>query len=304
MKHRILSLISLIVICLMMRCTLSVHAVTPLDTHADASLTLCYQKDGKSFPDLDVSIYRVAEAFPDGTFELIEPYASFPINIHGITVQEQWQYVAQTLNSYITAEQVEPNRVGRTEANGMVHFSDLDIGLYFVREVVAENSDGTYVFNQFMVYLPTPLQDGTYNYSVEAYPKCTSFIPKTQYTVVVLWQDAGYENNRPKEVTVDIYKDGVLQDTRLLSASHNWSHTWQVSAVDYGRWSVAERSVPDIYKVTVQQNGGVFYIINTCQSQPEIPPTGDSFSPMLWILAMCFSGIMLLILGLYSRRRQ
>ena len=305
MKNRILPLVLLIIICFAMVCPFSVHAITPLDTAAEASLTLHYQKDDVAFANLPVGIYRVAEALPDGTFELIAPFSSYPVNIHDITEQTQWHNVAQTLYSYIVANQVDPDREAKTEANGKVCFSNLKTGLYFVREVVAENTVGTYVFNQFMVYVPTPQPDGIYTYAVEANPKCTNFVPRTQYTVTKLWQDNGNQSTRPDAVTVDIYKDGALQETQILIDANNWSYTWYVPGDDYGKWTVTERSVPDSYKATIQQNGEVFSIINTCQTEPGIPPqTGDTFTPLPWIVTMCFSGIMLLILGIYSRRRK
>lgn len=304
MKKPILPLVLLIIICFATVCPFPVHAITPLDPTAEASLTLHYQKDDVAFADLPIGIYRVAEAFPDGSFDLIEPFSSYPIDIYGITRQEQWQYVAQTLYSYIVADQVAPDREAKTDTDGIASFSDLETGLYFVREVVAENTRGTYVFNQFMVYVPTPQPDGSYGYAVEAKPKCISFVPKTQYTVTKLWRDSGNQSARPDAVTVDIYKDGALQETQILSDDNNWSYTWYVSADDYGKWTVTERSVPDPYKVTIRENGNTFSIINTRKSQPQTPQTGDSFTPLPWIAAMCFSGVMLLILGIYSRRRR
>ncbi len=304
MKKRILPLILLMLVCFASVRPLPVQALTPLEPDAQASLTLHYQKEGAAFADLQIGIYRVAEAFPDGSFQLIEPFASYPIDIHGITMQEQWNYVAQTLCSYIVADQRAPDYEMVTDENGTVCFSDLDTGLYFVREAVAENTIGTYVFNQFMVYVPTPQPDGTYIYAVEANPKCTKFIPKDQYTVTKLWQDGGNKNLRPEEVTVDIYRDGVLYETKILNADNNWSYTWYVSADDHAKWTVAERKVPDDYKVTIQQSGGNFSIINSHKTTPEVPKTGDSSAPVLWALLMCFCGAMAVILGIYSRRRK
>lgn len=297
MRKRILSLLTLALICFGLFCPLWVQAAP-----ADASLTLHYQKDNQPFPDLPIGIYRVAEAMDDGSFELIEPYASYPINIHGITSQEQWHTVAQTLYSYMTADQVKPDFEGRTDENGTVSFTGLPQGLYYVNETVAERTDGTYVFNRFLVYLPTPLEDGSYEYNVEARPKCTDYIPKTQYTVTKLWQDGGMQSLRPKEVTVDIYQDGILQNTQILNAANNWTYTWYVSEADQGQWTVTERDVPDEYKVTVRQSGSTFSIINTRPGQPKPPTTGDTFSPMPLVLIMCISGVLLLILSLYGRR--
>lgn len=238
----------------------------------------------------------------DGSFGLIDPFASYPFNIDNITTQEQWHHVAQTVYSYIVADHVTADREAQTDAKGTVCFSDLEIGLYFVREVVAENTDGTYVFNQFMVYVSTPRSDGSYNYDVEAKPKCTNFVPKNQYSVTKLWQDGGNHSIRPKEVVVDIYKDGALYETQILSTDNNWTYVWHVSGDDQAQWTVAERTVPDIYTVTIQQNGSRFSVINTYQTAAQTPPTGETSTPLLWILLMCFSGIILVLLGFYSRR--
>lgn len=300
MRKRIL--LCLLVLCLAFLRPFCVYAA-PLDVNAQASLTLHYQKDGTVFPDLQIDIYRVAEAFSDGTFALVEPYSSYPVNIHDITQQAQWKHIATTLGAYIAAKETAPDRQMLTDTEGIARFEELDTGLYLVSEVIGENELGTYVFNQFMVYVPTPQADGSFAYQVEAKPKCTNFVPKTQYTVTKLWQDN--QSTRPKEVTVEIYKDSVLQETKILNAENNWSYSWSVSGEDHGKWTVAEPYVPAGYQVTIRENGGVFSVINTGQVELGDPPqTGDSFIPLPWILIMCFSGIMLVILGLYSRRRR
>lgn len=307
MRKQIALFLCLVVFCAAAFCPLYAHAATPLDPAADASLTLHYQKEGQAFSELPINIYRVAEAFPDGTFELIEPFASYPVNIHNITAQEQWNHTAETLSSYIVANQLVPYRLEETDETGTVIFEHLETGLYLVREVVAENNTGTYVFNQFMVYLPTPQSDGSFDYTVEANPKCVNYVPKTEYRVTKLWQDAGHRSDRPVEITVDIYKDGVLYKSQILDTSNNWSYVWYVSEEDHSAWTVVERDVSDDYTVTVQHNGSSFSIINTHKSNlvvPDIPPTGDTTNLLPWILTMCISGIMLTIVGVYDRRKR
>jgi len=307
MRKQVILLIGLVALCMGMFCPLSVHAATSLDPTADASLTLHYQKEEHAFSDLSISIYRVAEAFSDGTFELIEPFSSYPINIHDITAQDQWKNTAVTLNAYIIADQLIPYQEAKTNDTGTAAFEHLETGLYLVSEVVAENHRGTYVFDQFMVYLPTPQPDGSFDYDVEAKPKCVDYVSKTEHRVTKLWQDAGYQNDRPEEITVDIYKDGELWRTQILSASNNWSYVWYVSDEEKSNWEVVERSVPEEYNVTVQKNGGTFLIINThksIQEIPDSPQTGDTFNITLYIMLMCISGIMLIVLGIYNWRHK
>lgn len=298
MKNKLISLILLTVTVLIMLCP-AASAVTPLDPDAEASLTLYYQKDGISFPDLTVSIYRVARANEDGSFTMIAPYSSYPFNIYGITSQEQWNNVAQTVLSFVVAKDVQPDRELTTAADGSVSFTGLETGLYFVKEAVAKTKEGTYIFNQFMVYLPTPTEDG-FDYDVEARPKCRSFVANPQLTVTKLWQDSG--ENRPSSVTVDIYKDGELQETVVLDSGNNWTYTWYVTSNDYNQWVVTERAIKD-YEVTVQQNGDTFLLINTGQPNQKPPQTGDTFSPMPWMLIMGLAGAVLVILGMRRRNR-
>lgn len=305
MKKTVLFLCTMI-LCAAVLCPVCAFASTPLDPAAEASLTLYYRKEEKGFPGLKIRIYRVAEAFPDGTFGLIEPYASLPVQIHDITVQEQWKNTAMTLTSYIVADQIPADRTGETGGDGAVSFDALKTGLYLVSQAVAEDDEGTYVFNQFLVYLPTPRPDATFEYAVQAHPKCVKYVPKTEYRVTKLWQDSWLQTDRPAEVSVDIFKDGVLQETQILNAGNNWSYRWYVSEDDPGVWTVAERSVSEWYTVTVQQNGASFSIINNHRSNqdvPDSPPTADSFPPIPWILGICLSGMAVLILGIYRRRR-
>ena len=306
MRKRVIVFLCLLFLCIGTLCPKFAEA-TPLDTAAQTSLTLRYQQEETVFPGLSVGIYRVAEAFADGTFQLIEPFSAYPVNIHDITRQEQWLVVASTLYSYAVADQIQPDREAITDVDGVAKFEALETGLYLVSQVMAEDDSGKYLFNHFMVYLPTPQPDGSFLYDVEANPKRVYYVPKSEYRVTKLWQDAGREADRPESVTVDIYKDGQLWESQILSTDNNWSYVWRVPADDDGQWVVTERDVAEQYAVTIRENGGNFSIINTHKGEtpvPDIPQTGDTFSPLPWILVMSISGCVLLILGIYGRRRR
>lgn len=277
------------------------RALTPLEVERPCSLTLHYTQEGIGFQNLQIRIWRVAEAFDDGTFELISPFSSYPVNIHGISSQTEWKTVATTLTAYIAAEQVQPNCTGTTDESGTVAFSELETGLYLVSGAVAEHESGTYRFDDFMVYLPTPQDGGSFHYDLQAKPKCVHFTPATQYQVVKLWKDAGYSNSRPSSVTVGILKDGVLQETKVLSAENNWTYTWKVPD-GKGVWTVVEKDVPDDYTVSIQVNEATFLITNTHTAPGDTPPTGDTAAPWLYMLCMCLSGFLFLILGIRGKR--
>ena len=312
MKKWISRGIALLLLCCILLSPVTVFAETgPLDTSRDVDFTLCYSKDGVAFADYPVSIYRVAIVLEDGAYHLEPPFSDYPINIYGISTQKEWRDIADTISACVAAEEIEPYEMEFTDETGTVFFPDVELGLYFVEDLLVENDTGTYLFDHFMVYLPTPSRDGAYEYEVEAKPKCVEFIPKTEYSVTKLWKD-DLPFDRPEEIVVDIYKGGELQETVLLDSNNGWTYSWRISADIDGIWTVMERDVPEGYEMTVSQNGGAFFITNTLKPPPDIPidpddtpdddipETGDYTAFLPWMVLLLLSGSALLVL---NRRR-
>lgn len=278
-------------------------AAQGLETDHNCSLKLEYTQDGVAFPGLQIAVYRVAEAFSDGSFAMIAPYNTFPVNIHGITSQAEWRAVATTLVSYITAEQLPSTAIAVTDEQGVAFWESLPTGLYLVKGVVAQNETGTYLFNDFMIYLPTPTADGTFLYDLEAKPKCVGFKPAAQYRVVKLWKDLGVEEERPVAVTVDIYRNGLLHTTVELNEENRWTHSW--SDQDGAQWHVVERNVPEGYQVSITEHETVFTITNTNSTPPPPPPsTGELFQILPLAMGLCLSGLVLVLLWLRGNKYE
>lgn len=273
-----------------------------LETERECSLSVYYAHDGVGFQDLEILLYRVAEAQADGSFCLISPYSEFPVSIYDVTSQQEWKTVAGTLACYVVDAQIPADRTVRTDGQGKAQFQALETGLYLVLGVKAEKDMGIYQFDDFLMYLPNYM-DGMYHYDVETKPKCGRVIPVTEYQVTKLWKDASNGSERPAEVTVEIMKDGVLQYTQVLNQENQWTFTWKVTD-DRGRWTVTEKNVPEGYTVTVSQKDRVFVITNTAQTTEEPPETGDTFPMWPYLLTMCISGLLLLALGIRRGRSR
>ena len=275
-----------------------------VDTDRKCSMTLHYTKDGTAFSGLKIEIYRVASASADGSFSLTGKFSGYPVKIHGIRTQTEWDNTASTLLSYIAIDKIPAERSVTTGYADTAMFTNLKTGLYLVKGVTGENNNGIYTFKDFFLYLPTPNSDGSHNYDVEARPKCVAFVPKTQYTVTKLWKDTGYTSKRPTSVSVDILKDGNVQQTVTLNKSNNWTYTWYVPD-GAGEWTVAEKNPPSGYTVTMEEKDDTFTITNTYnKSSSDIPKTGDTFPLWPLILAMGGSGLLLILLGIYQIRRK
>lgn len=294
----------IIMLCLLVACCLLPFGVwaEELDTGRTGSIQLDYSQDGMGFAGLQIEIYRVAEAFADGTFALLEPFSGFPVSIHGITSQAEWRDVSQTLVAYIIADGVAPSFVGVTGQNGEVSFEALPLGLYLVRGARAEQNGETYVFHEFMIYLATPVADGGFDYDVTAKPKYTRYGTEDHYRVVKLWKDFGVEQ-RPEQVTVELYKDGQFFEAVQLNAENQWCYQW--TDPDGAQWQVVERDVPEGYLVSVSANETVFSITNTNPDAPPPPPTtGDQFPALLWAMVLCLAGLAMILLALRGRQYE
>lgn len=283
--------------------SIGVSALSALDVERSCSLALHYTKDGVAFSGLEILIFRVAECHADGTFDLTGDFADYPVKIHGITTQKQWQDAAQTLAAYAAADYIDPTAMVITDASGTAKFEDLQTGLYLILDVEAETQEGTFWFGQSLVLLPRPDENGEYSYDLEARPKPSAVTPWGEYTVVKLWKDAGQTEKRPTSVTVDILKDGILQESVVLSPENNWSYTWKTDGTA-DHWSVVESNVPEGYSVSITADGNVFHVTNALPVTPPPPTTGDYTSIWPYVLAMSISGCMLLILGIWQKRTK
>lgn len=318
--------VTALLLCLLL-CLTPAAAAEELDVHRACTLTLTYTQEGIAFPDLSLRLYRVAEANPDGTFERVAPFDRYPVTIHDLTTPEAWSTAASTLSAYAAADSLPVIATAVTNGSGTAVVTELPTGLYLVAGVTATAERGTYLFDDFMVYLPT-LQEGAYCYDLSVKPKCSHFDPApqpTEYSVRKLWRDSGTKTHRPAAVTVDLLKDGAVVDTVTLSAANNWCHRW--TAAD-GRWSVAERQTAAGYTVALTRRDTAFVLTNTYNppddpdnpdtpdkpddpdtpdqptepTKPEPPETGDTAPVLLYLLGLCLSGLALLMLGVAALR--
>ena len=274
------------------------------DNQAPCTLTLHYAKEGRAFGDLKIEIYQVAAFESDGTYALTDLFAPYPVKIHEIQSQLEWQQSTQALVSYVEADALAPLATGMTDEAGTVTFENLATGLYLVLGVEASTETARFWFQPFLVFLPTMDESGDCDYDVEAKPKAGESTSIYQYKVVKLWKDSGNQANRPDSVTVEILKDGVLHETVVLNEQNNWSHSWETTDGS-SRWTVAEQEVPSGYQVAISFQDGTYTITNERPGSPGDPPkTGDSTPLLLYVIAMIVSGTVLVVLGVPRKRKM
>ena len=298
-------LIALFLICTLLL-PISANALQNVDTSRSCTMTLHYTKNGYAFSGLEIQIYRIAEFRSENEYALTGDFQNYLVRIHEVFSQKEWRDIANTLAAYAEADKLQPTKTAVTDAEGTAAFTDLPTGLYLIRGISAENSSGSYEFENFILFLPTPDEHNRLNYDVVAKPKAT-FTPKTEedleYRVVKLWKDQGNSLRRPDSVTVAILKDGVLWQEVTLNADNNWSYSW-TAPDDNSKWTVVEKDVPNGYTVAVHAGENTFTITNSRPAPAGAPPkTGDTFPLLPYILLMSFSGLLLSMIGIWSKRK-
>lgn len=305
-KYLAKTFIFILILCLITGNTVFIHAANPIDPQRPSSLTIQYKYSQKTYSDLSVKIYRIAEVFENGTYSLTGIFKSYPVNIYGITSQAEWKKIAVTLAAYIAADDIPATCEGATDNEGKVMFENLSPGMYLTLSVRSQQDGEIIVFEDFLTVLPYPSEEGEHQYDVSVYPKCESYTPAPEHKehkVVKQWQDGGYADIRPQKVDVDIYKNGVLQFSQTLSSDNGWVYRWE--AMDDGsRWQAVERNVPAEYTVTVAENGETIIITNVYNHGIiEPPPTGETGVIWPYILSLSVSGILIIAFSIWSKRK-
>lgn len=248
----------------------------PVDPSRPSSLTLQYQHNGTYYEGLSISVYRIGDVNSDGNFSLTGKFKNYSVKINGVTSQSEWKTIAATLSAYIASDGLSPDLTAVTDEKGIVSWKNIPPGLYLTLSVRAEGEGVVTIFEDFLTAIPYPSGNGTYNYDVTAYPKCTTeeIVPGMEtYRVIKQWKDDGNKENRPESVRVRILRNGTVESIQTLSSKNNWSFSWTAEK-DGSLWQAAEVAIPAGYTVTFSSYDNTFILTNTWQN-PEDPDSPD-----------------------------
>ena len=321
-SKRILALLAALV-CLL---SVSVQAAGSINLTRAPALTLSYQSGRTPLSGAKFSLYRVADADETGQLRVRSEFDAFDLDIRGKN-DSAWRKMAQTLESYVLRNDMTPEDSGKTNKNGELSFptdgKTLRAGLYLVIGAWHEQGGYYYDAEPFLVMLPTQdMDENEWVYDVEASVKYDRTpVPDEPETitrkVLKVWDDDGYEDERPQEITVDLLKNGKVYDTVKLNRKNNWRYTWDDLDAS-ARWTVSERTAEG-YAVTITREGITFVVTNTRRpdrmppkepdtparpsqpGRPSLPQTGAVWWP---VEAMAALGLVFLIVGALDRKRS
>lgn len=315
------------VLCLL---TSVAQAVGSIDLTRKPTLTLTYRDGKTALSGAKFSIYRVADADETGELTVRSEFDEFDLDIRGKN-DRRWREMAQTLESYVLRRELTPADSGKTDKTGMLTFptqgKTLAAGLYLVIGERHTQGGNDYDAEPFFALLPTQdLENNEWVYDVSANVKFGKTpVPDDGDTVtrkvLKVWDDDGAEDSRPREITVELLRNGKVYDTVKLSEKNNWRYTWLDLDAD-ARWSVTEKTVSG-YTVSITREGITFVVTNTKKpdrtdapdtpvkpsnpSKPSSPakPTLPQTGAVWWhVEALALSGLVFLILGALDRKTE
>ncbi len=270
-------------------------AAGPIEPDRDTTFTISYMDGSTAIAGVSFDVYRCADVDAYGRMTLTADFASYPVSVDGLN-QDGWQDLALTLKGYAQRDGLKVAATGTTDENGMLVLT-LKPGLYLVVGSQQIVGDYTYAAKPFMVFQPTANEtENTWDYEITSPVKYTRTEnpPETiSRKVLKIWEDNGYEFARPKEVIVQLLKNGKVSDTQTLNADNGWRYTWDgLNAED--EWTVVEKEL-DGYYTKVVQEGITFaitnkYVIPLTTDDPPVAKkiTGDtpsSPSPFIFVLS-------------------
>lgn len=305
------------------------YAAGRIDLNQEVRLSISYQDNNKPLSGADFQIYLVATTDEYGELTVTENFAQFNVQIKG-SDDDAWRALASTLEGYVLRDNISPADSGKTNDKGVVSFpstgKSLKAGLYFVLGHRHTQNGYRYDPAPFMVMLPgLDKENNIWVYDVTLNAKFdSSQIPDNpddntiDRKVLKVWADDGHEKDRPKEVIVQLLRDGKVYDTVTLNAANNWRYTW-TGLNDRYTWTIVEKELEG-YTVEVTREGITFVVTNTYDEntpdnptpttpstpdtptspgKPTLPQTGQLWWPVPVMIAV---GLLFVIIGLIRRR--
>lgn len=294
-------------------------AAGSIDLNHDVNVTVSYHDGDTPLVGAKFDIYLVASTDESGNLTAADAFRRYNVDLRGKDA-EAWEALAATLEGYVLRDNIAPTDGGKTDAEGYLYLpssgAKLTPGLYLMLGQRHMQGGRRYDAMPFMLMLPAQdAESGEYVYGVIVNPKHeSSETPDTPSAVtrkvLKVWDDAGKENVRPAEVSVQLLRDGRVYDTVALNAGNNWRYTWSDLDDSYS-WTVVEQECED-YTVRIERNGITFVITNTYvketpdnptptePTKPGLPQTGQPWWPVPLLLTC---GLLFLVVGLICRKR-
>ena len=245
------------------------------------TINLTYVHDGPAVYGVPVTLYHIADVSASYRYTLTQAFSASELTLNGITSAGEWNVIRSTLQSYILSQGIRADYAGSTSQTGQICFENLTPGLYLAQAQRTTQDGLIYTFEAAMIAVPGVAEDGSALYEVTAVPKSQVTWPygpedpnpdkEVEYKILKLWKGDEPNSDRPESIEVELFCDGELYETVVLSEANQWFYTW--TAKESTSWTAAERNIPAGYTATLGMRENTFVLTNTWV--PDNPPPED-----------------------------
>lgn len=200
-------------------------------------MLLRYYSDEKPVEGAELSVTYVGNGSDDAYVY------SYKLADYGLDPKERY-FSGELMSGYLERDGVVPDHTAKTQANGMVAFSDLAPGDWLVTGVPMER-DGK-IYRVAPKVLRVDADDTPLDYEV----KHTMEDKRTEtvsYKVRKEWTFYDGETI-PGSVSVDLLQDGMKINSAVLTADEGWTYVWKDLEPNH-KYSVVESEVPEGFLV-------------------------------------------------------
>lgn len=306
MKKRDINSLFIILVFSLFMSFIDVFATSEIDIERKGSLKLQYTINDENCTDLKSYIYKVGDVDRTGIFTLTDAFKNYNVEINDIEEQSVWDSLAKTLSGYVLIDNISEDKTMISNHNGMVHFNDLETGLYLVMTDSNSNDNGIITFSPFLISIPNL---DTLTYHVFSKPKGSFYIPVTylDFSIAKHWKnDYNGGSVRPQSVSLKILKGNQIYKSIDLSDKNNWSYKFRVED-DGSQWNVVEDGVDKNYKTLTERIGNDFIITNSFQGDfkdIDNPKTGDGILLYIFLLIIGVIGIFITLYFILKKDKK
>lgn len=150
------AILPIFVLVFMLFLPMDVWAAEPVDMTQTGELRVYFTRE-EAYPGVEFRLYQVATIDAECNYTLTEAFADANVVLENPTADD-WRNLVTTLSGYVAGSNVEPDRLEKTNNNGVATFAQLPLGLYLVEGdslTVTENDRETTVTpSAFLIQIP------------------------------------------------------------------------------------------------------------------------------------------------------
>lgn len=258
-----------------------------VDFNRKGSITfeLIEQEHNEKIADANIEIVKIADARVDLNSNLYYEYVS-SLTKCNVDIKDVTKIDVNELASCINDNTQRLSSI--SDNNGKVSFSNLDLGLYLIRQTNKLNKYTS--IDSYLVTLPT-IENNDWIYDIYSIPK-TEIQKKMDITIIIEWKtEKDIKGNR---VTAELFNDNQKVNDYLITKDDNWMVIDNVLLSD--KYSVRGESIEG-FNISYVIQGNVFKIIYS----DDLPQTGENVY-ITYILA--FTGLVFILLGVTFKRNE